>query len=569
MRYLALACDYDGTLAYEGHVSASTIKSLKALRESGRRLILVSGRELGDLQTVFKHLDLFDIAVLENGALLYRPADRSTKPLAEPPPELFVQTLRRRDVAPLSVGHGIVATWEPHETTVLEVIRELGLEMQVIFNKGAVMVLPSGVNKSTGLCKALEELGLSPHNVVGIGDAENDHAFLATCECAVAVDNALPMLKERADLVTSGARGAGVSELIRHILENDLADMAEKLTRHRITIGTLDSGEQASFDPYGGRVLVAGPSGSGKSKTVTALLERLERAGYQFCLVDPEGDYESFECSVRLGDTDSIPTMDEVLQVLARPNQSAIVNLLGVGVEDRPGFFASLVPRLVEMRIQTGRPHWLVLDEAHHMLPMERSSASLALPHDFLGVMLVTVHIDRLAPAALEPVSCAIAVGDDPDQTLAAVAKSLGVAAPRKPATNVKKGQLLVWQRGKDTAAKVELQQAEADHRRHIRKYAKGELADEECFYFRGPKDKLNLKAQNLVTFAQMAQGIDDQTWEHHLRHHHYSHWFERAIKDKELAKEAAKAEGDKHLSARQSRQRILGAIEERYTLPA
>ena len=48
----------------------------------------------------------------------------------------------------------------------------------MIFNKGAVMILPSGVNKATGLAAALEELGLSPHNVVGVGDAENDHAFL-------------------------------------------------------------------------------------------------------------------------------------------------------------------------------------------------------------------------------------------------------------------------------------------------------------------------------------------------------------------------------------------------------
>jgi HAD superfamily hydrolase (TIGR01484 family) len=106
-----------------------------------------------------------------------------------------------------------VATWHPNETVVLETIAELGLELQVIFNKGAVMVLPSGVNKATGLAAALHELDLSRHNVVGVGDAENDHAFLALCECSVAVANALPALAERCDLVTAAERGAGVEEL--------------------------------------------------------------------------------------------------------------------------------------------------------------------------------------------------------------------------------------------------------------------------------------------------------------------------------------------------------------------
>ena len=95
--------------------------------------------------------------------------------------------LRQRGVAPLAAGEVIVATREPHETAVLAAIRELGLELQVIFNKGAVMVLPAGVNKATGLLAALEELKISPHNVVGVGDAENDHSFLKICERSAAV----------------------------------------------------------------------------------------------------------------------------------------------------------------------------------------------------------------------------------------------------------------------------------------------------------------------------------------------------------------------------------------------
>src|SRR4051812_2828266 len=187
MRYLALCTDYDGTLATEGTVFPETAASLKRLLASKRRLVLVTGRELDELQEVCPDLNLFEYVVAENGALLYEPSTGKETPLAQRPPDAFVAALRARGVGPISVGRVIVATWEPHETVVLETIKDHGLELQVIFNKGAVMVLPAGVNKASGLAAALKRMGLSPHNAVGIGDAENDHALLGMCECGVAV----------------------------------------------------------------------------------------------------------------------------------------------------------------------------------------------------------------------------------------------------------------------------------------------------------------------------------------------------------------------------------------------
>ena len=133
--------------------------ALRRLKESGRRLILVTGPRAARPARVFPELDLFDLAVVENGALLYEPGTGRETPVAEPPPEAFVARLRERGVSPLSVGRSIVATWEPIETVVLEAIRELGLELQIIFNKGAVMVLPPGVNKASGLEAALRRAG--------------------------------------------------------------------------------------------------------------------------------------------------------------------------------------------------------------------------------------------------------------------------------------------------------------------------------------------------------------------------------------------------------------------------
>jgi hypothetical protein len=231
MRYLALATDYDGTLAHDGAVDTPTLAALDRLRASGRKLILVTGRELDDLFTTFAHCDKFDRVIAENGALVYRPDTKAVRVLTEPPPEQFAAELRRRGVAPLSVGRTIVATVEPHEQTVLAVIRDLGLEWHVIFNKGSVMALPAGVTKATGLIPVLADLGLHPEQVVGVGDAENDHAFLTMCGCAVAVANALPAVRERADLVTAGARGAGVTELIGRILADDLAGIGHGFDR--------------------------------------------------------------------------------------------------------------------------------------------------------------------------------------------------------------------------------------------------------------------------------------------------------------------------------------------------
>jgi hydroxymethylpyrimidine pyrophosphatase-like HAD family hydrolase len=225
MRYCVLATDYDGTLAHDGGVDALTLAALQRFRDSGRHLVMVTGRELEDLKRVFPQIDLFELIIGENGALLYRPSTKQIKLLCEPPPKRFGEEMRARGAERLSVGHAIVATVEPHEKTALELIKEMGLELHVIFNKGSVMILPSGVNKATGLKAGLREIGLSLENTVGVGDAENDHAFLEICACGVAVSNALPALKEHADFVTNAPRGAGVTELIDRILATDLQEI--------------------------------------------------------------------------------------------------------------------------------------------------------------------------------------------------------------------------------------------------------------------------------------------------------------------------------------------------------
>jgi hydroxymethylpyrimidine pyrophosphatase-like HAD family hydrolase len=226
MHLYALATDYDGTLARDGVVAGPTLRALENFCGSGRKLILVTGRELPDLFSVFSQFELFHCVVAENGAVLFTPSTGEKRILADPPKPDFIAALKRRGVRPISCGDVIIATRQPNETAVLEVIRDLGLELQVIFNKGAVMILPSGVNKVSGLKAALNDLGLSERNVAGIGDAENDHAFLRFCGFSAAVANALPAVKETANLTTRASHGAGVVELIEMILNGELASYA-------------------------------------------------------------------------------------------------------------------------------------------------------------------------------------------------------------------------------------------------------------------------------------------------------------------------------------------------------
>jgi hydroxymethylpyrimidine pyrophosphatase-like HAD family hydrolase len=568
MRYLVLACDYDGTLAHDGRVDDATIAALQRLLASGRRLVMVTGRELADLQKTFSRLDLFEWVVAENGALLYRPSTREQKPLGPPPPQAFLHELQRRGVAPFSAGKVIVATWEPHEKTVLDVIHAMGLELHVIFNKGAVMVLPAGISKATGLAAALKEMKLSSHNTVGVGDAENDHAFLRFCECSVAVANALPGVKETADFVTASDHGAGVVDLIDQMIATDLKELEGRLKRHHIPLGTTPEGAEVTLPPYGPKVLIAGPSASGKSTVTTTLLEGLIERKYQCCVIDPEGDYENFEGAFVLGGPDRAPVLDEVMRLLDNPRQSVIVSLTGMPIGDRPPFFLSLLSRLLQMRARTGRPHWLVLDEAHHLMPAAWEPQAELLPETFISMLLVTVHLDLLSGHVLKRIDTLIAVGQEAEQTVRKFT-SVSAEASTFSAGDLEQGEVLLWSRGGDRPIHVRVKPCRSDRRRHRRKYAEGTLPPDRSFFFQGPDGKLNLRAQNLQIFLQLAQGVDDATWEFHRHRHDYSSWFREGIKDETLAAEAERIENLPRISPAESRALIRAAIERDYTLPA
>jgi len=181
VRYRALACDYDGTLADAGAVAPHVRAALVRLRAAGVLLVLVTA-----------------------------------------PPELL-ERLRDLGVVPVVAGDVVVATLRPYETEAVAAVRALGLDLEAVYNKAALMLLPAGVDKGSGLDAALGALRVAPADTVGIGDGENDLPLLARCGLAVAVAGAVPALEAAADLVTPGGPGDGVAEIADALLAGDEA----------------------------------------------------------------------------------------------------------------------------------------------------------------------------------------------------------------------------------------------------------------------------------------------------------------------------------------------------------
>ncbi len=567
MRYQIAAFDYDGTIAHHGGVSDKVIESLKQLKASKRKIILVTGRELDELKLIFPQHIVFDLIVAENGALIYNPATLEERLLGERPPESFIQDLKKHNVLPLSVGRVIVATWEPHQYTVLEAIKNAGIERQVIFNKGAVMVLPSGINKAKGLSSALNELNFSMHNVAAVGDAENDSAMLQAAECSVAVANALPALKETVDWVTDADHGDGAIELINGLLKNDLDDLDTKLVRHYLELGKKFDGATYNIQPYRSGILLAGSSGGGKTTLTALFLESLIAKRYQFCLIDPEGDYIELQHSVVVGDAGHPPVMEEIIKLLENPHQNVVVNTLAIPLQNRPEFYNALLAALLELRKSLAHPHWFIFDEAHHLVPAEVENSFFNIPQDLNNFMLVTTKPELMNQSVLAHVDLLIAIGEEPDIILNTYAGLKKIPAPDIPIKPLNIGEAWVWESDHAKPFPIRCEMPSHLLQRHKKKYAAGDMKD-RSFYFRGAGNKLHLKANNLMMFIQMAEGVDDDTWMYHLSKKEYSNWFRNAVHDDELADLTQQIE-ERETDPKMSKEAILQLIREKYTAPA
>jgi hydroxymethylpyrimidine pyrophosphatase-like HAD family hydrolase len=445
MRFVAVAVDYDGTLARAGVVDAETTLVIREFLASGRKLILVTGRILKDLLAVFPEARLCTRIVAENGAVLYHPETQGHKLLAAAPPQAFIDSLIRKHVTPLEIGESIVATLRPHEVSALEAIRDLGLEHHVVFNRESVMILPSGVNKATGLKVALKDLALSHHNVVAIGDSENDHALLDAAECSVAVNNAIPTLKEQADLVASGEAGAGVSEILRALVHDDLRSLVSPEHTRCFVVGSLDGAGSLVIPCLGENILLIG-SREDTVPFLSAMIGTLASRQYQCCVIGSQGIEEAVPGVLKFGTAQKAPTMAEIMTAMDNPDSQILVHVAGLPQRGRVAFAGHLLDRMREKQEGVGRPHRIFFTDSEALFPDDHPITQPRLGPT--GLVYSATDPSRLPGPILRTVAVAIAIGTGGGTRLRSYAQQAGLTWPQWTGPELLPDEGLIWKPG-------------------------------------------------------------------------------------------------------------------------
>jgi hydroxymethylpyrimidine pyrophosphatase-like HAD family hydrolase len=545
----AVALDLDGTLADGDRVSEAAIAAVDRIRDDGLVAMLVTGRILADVNATFPALrEHFDVVVVENGAVLV--LGDELRDLAEPVEEALASVLAEQNV-PIGRGRVLLASDARHAQAVVAVVGTLGLDCQIVRNRGALMVLPAGVSKGTALIAALEELGISPHNALAVGDAENDLALLHAAEAGVAVANAVPSLREHADLVLDEPDGAGVAALLAGPILS--GERVIQPARRRLTIGRFDDGTAATVPGSQANVLICGETSAGKSYLAGLLIEGWIAAGYTVLVIDMEGDHVALGRLHNAVVLDTQPSAASLLSMLRQQSLSVVLDVSELAPAERLDYLRTLPPLIEAERAAWGLPHWIVVDEAHVTLSDGGIAADVFRPVD-RGYCLVTYRPEQLCPEALAAI----------DVTITADSPTVAVSDGRAHATRTAK------LRGTGTLERpFTVSARRTPHVRHRHKYAVTPLPEHRWFRFRDSEDNVLAQATDLSEFSRIVREVDSRVLAHHLEHGDFSRWILGTIQDRELA--AAVGAIERNLLARRAadllhaRERLLEEIDSRY----
>jgi hydroxymethylpyrimidine pyrophosphatase-like HAD family hydrolase len=542
-RYRAFAIDYDGTLALDDVASPDALVAVAEAREAGRRAVLVTGRITDELLRVFPDATQhFDLIVAENGCVLLADGGRQ-QPLAPPVDAVLQDALQRRGV-PFRAGHVLLASQVEHAPAMLEEIEKLGLELQLVRNRTELMVLPSGHNKGTGLLKALGTLGVNQHNVVALGDAENDHSLFEACEIGVAVGNAVESLKAHADVELSQDNGPGIAAFLRQVLGGDLA-LVQPM-RWQAELGTFEDGSAARIPAATAGIGIFGESGGGKSYLAGLLAERLIRLGYRTCIIDPEGDHSGLvelPGVVCVGGANPLPAPDDVLNILIRANASVVVDMALHDECARNAYARQLVAAGQVARERTGLPHCVIVDEAHAVFGPAGEFGPLA--DSAAGLCLITYRPELLSHLAHDRLDYRIVVHSTTDATLES--------------------------RGESGARRFRPGERWCPHGRHARKYV-ALLPVHRHFEFRSDGVPTGRVAGSLREFRDEVAYAADPVLIHHATQRDFSRWLGDICLDARLGEqieqfEAALAERRTADAAARFRDELFAALSDRFSV--
>ena len=541
MHRRVLAFDFDGTLAENGVVPPQICTALEQLHDSGHVLFLVTGR-LTESVSLGALGNLLTGIVWENGAVLYDTVNREMKLPFGQLDRRLVEALVAAEV-PLEQGLAIVSTWAPHKETVWRVINEWGGDAAVINNKGAIMILPAGAAKGSGLQRLLTICGFSPRNLVSFGDAENDLSLLNLGEYGVAVADAVPSLKAIADLVTTQPGPAGVHEVITaYWLNGRQLD----IPLHReIQIPLGKDKTDAPFSLSGGLLAgnnlgVFGNSGAGKSWVSGLLAEGMHHADYQILLIDPEGDFRGMQVMSEFvafkGSLSTMPSPSVVATVLESVGVSVVLDLCEYPLSQRGQYIASLLRLLRPLRERKFRPHWILLEEAQYFL--SPSSDHYPAIMEALAPMLtgggwafVSYSPAQLGNAVISALNqCVLTRLSDADSSRVLhqqfqLPADIPADIPRQH----------VWVCG-DGLVRLLPNTRRVPHIRHLYKYLDSPLPRHKRFYFRDERGYLGLQAASLFEYLQLLSDLPVESLDYHQTRNDFAAWAEGALGDAELA---------------------------------
>jgi hydroxymethylpyrimidine pyrophosphatase-like HAD family hydrolase len=548
MRLKALALDYDGTIAEHGNMAPEVRAAVGRAREAGLTVIIVTGRILGDLRRVCGDLSFADAIVAENGAVVAFPRSGRSTALHVPPSPAFLDELRKRGVQ-FETGETVIEADASAAPAALEAIRQLEQPLSLLFNRGRMMILPQAISKASGLASALDALRLSEHNVLAIGDAENDHELLRIAEIGVAVEWGSAALKAVADEVLPGDAPPAVAQYLESLIERTSGTHALTIRRprRRVTLGVTAGGNELSLAVTGRNVLISGDPRSGKSWVGGLLCEQLILHGYSVCVVDPEGDYASLEALPRVtvvGGGDPPPRPHELLRLLRHPDRSIVIDLSRLSHVDKLEYLRGALPQIAIVRSRTGLPHRVLLDEAHYFLCGE--DAMDLLDTSAGGCTLVTYQASRLQCDVLAAADVMLVTrATDPHevQSLAQATKAEHVDLDEwqriLEGLEVDEAAMLPGARAEESEGRlrrIRLAERLTPHVRHRMKYLDVPVPDRHAFIFRERGRSTGEYAHTLKEFIDVLGRTAPERLHEHIQGGDFSRWIADVFGDRLLA---------------------------------
>jgi len=583
-----IATDFDGTLARDGFVPPITWDLLRQAKMAGLTLILATGRIIETFINDGPFTEIFEVIVAEDGAVVFFPRKNLIKqPFGRISP-LVIQRLEELNI-PLEHGLSIVATRIPHDEAIIQVLKELSEGATIEYNVGAVMLLPPGATKGTGLSYALQELGYSPHNLVACGDAENDYSLLELAELAVAVPKALPKIKVIADIVLPDDAedpGTGINQFFRQILTRRLPNHRQRPER-RLVLGYTHDGAPIYLDPMNlvdSRIGIFGDSNSGKSWLSGLLTEELFRLGYQVCVIDPEGDYSALASSthsLHLGASQTpLPSIADLINLVEWHAVSIVIDLSSRAPEKRMAYTLEFIRALRGLRARRGRPHWILIDEAQYFCPPEGGELTNLLLESLqegLSVGLVSYRPSQLSPLLMEKLDDCLLTRLSGQEEIKALDPYLAQFKDNQDLT----GQLAALPVGQaflcsnafkplttnlHSTMRFQVGPRAIPHIRHLQKYMRAPLPENQRFYFSAHNGaSLGSSAANLWEFREILGSVQLGSLQFHQTRGDFEHWIHDVLGDGELARQVHKL-GGRQLEGENLREALLELVIHRYS---